>query len=537
MKPETALCSSAILALLAGCGGGGGGSSTPAQPAITGFTAASALVAQGSPATLTAVFSGGAGTITPGVGAVTSGVPVATGPLDADTTFTLTVASAPWPPATRTLKVAAVAPPRIAGFASTGPATLNGLAYLEASFTGGTALVTPGSLAIASGVPLVVGPMAQAQDYLLTVTNALGATATSGVSVAVGAQPAAFDLAVSGLPAAGTAQVRLMAEGGSLGSAAGTQAFPGLASGMAFAAAAGIWDPVRGLYQAQGPGPQPLASGATAQASIAYAGAPSLRFALPDAANPGATVDLVLAQVPAGTFLMGSPEGEKGSHLDEQPAHAVTLSRPYYAGEFPVTQAQWRAVMGANPSEFSQEGSGSATDDFTRPVECVSWTDVVQAGTGFLDRLNAATAASRPPGTAFRLPTEAEWEWACRAGTATRYYWGDDPSCAGLPLYGWFSLNAGATTHAVGSLGPASANPFGLFDLAGNVWEWCRDWYGPYAAGAATDPQGPASGTYRVVRGGSWYEGPVECRSASRGYSGPGDRFSSIGLRVVLAAD
>ena len=244
---------------------------------------------------------------------------------------------------------------------------------------------------------------------------------------------------------------------------------------------------------------------------------------------------MVLAPVPAGTFAMGAAPGEQDSSVVEAPQHPVTLTRPFYMAAFPTTQAQWQALMAGNPAHFTVAGQGSATDDLTRPVESVSWNDVTAAGTGFLARLNAATAGQRPQGMVFRLPTEAEWEYACRAGTTTRFTWGDDPFLAAISHFAWWTHDSSFSTHPVGSLGPGSANSWGVFDMAGNVFEWCEDWYGPYAAGAQTEPQGPAGGTTRVVRGGAWFYDAPYCRSANRSTSGVDDRFASIGFRVVLA--
>jgi len=315
-----------------------------------------------------------------------------------------------------------------------------------------------------------------------------------------------------------------------------SETLTGLASGTYALAPSGLWDGAGQAYQAEGAQSLVVPSGGSAQATITYATAPSLTFQLTDIANPAATVPLQLTLIPPGSFLMGAQPGEQDSADEEFPQHPVTLSKGFYMAGDLTTQALWKALMGANPSWFSLGAGGSSTNDFTRPVEFVSWNDVNAANTGFLALLNAATAATRPTGMAFRLPTEAEWEYACRAGTTTRFYWGDDPSYATLNQYAWWLGNSGATTHPVASLGGGSANPFGLFDINGNVWEWCGDWYGSYTVASETDPTGPATGTYHVVRGGSWYHGNSYCRSANRSYSGPDDRFSSIGFRVVLAA-
>jgi formylglycine-generating enzyme required for sulfatase activity len=195
---------------------------------------------------------------------------------------------------------------------------------------------------------------------------------------------------------------------------------------------------------------------------------------------------------------------------NEKPPHRVKVS-PFAIGKTEVTQAQWKAVMGGNPS--NNQG-----DDL--PVENVSWDNVQE----FLKKA----------GNGFRLPTEAEWEYAARAGTTTAYSFGDSESQLGE--YAWFSGNAGGKTHSVGG---KKSNGFGLFDMHGNVWEWCSDWYGGnyYAEcqrqGTVTDPRGPSAGSARVLRGGSWYGAAVVCRSAFRGLGTPGGRRGDLGFRVV----
>jgi len=183
-------------------------------------------------------------------------------------------------------------------------------------------------------------------------------------------------------------------------------------------------------------------------------------------------------------------------------------------GKYEVTQAQWLAVMGNDPSYCSGD---------SHPVEQVSWTDVQS----FFAALNTATDQT------FRLPTEAEWEYACRAGTSTRYYWGDDPSYSEIGSYAWYSGNSGSVTHDVGQ---KLANSWGLYDMIGSVWEWCQDWYGSYAGGAVTDPTGPASGSYRVLRGGAWSTYDYGCRLAYRNGSYPSGADYLIGFRLARSA-
>jgi formylglycine-generating enzyme required for sulfatase activity len=270
------------------------------------------------------------------------------------------------------------------------------------------------------------------------------------------------------------------------------------------------------------------ATGSATATTTVSVGAPpmagDLTFQLPDTTNPGTTVPLVMKAIPGGTFLMGRTANEQDSNADEDPQHSVTVS-PFYMGIYLVTQAQWVALMGSNPSNF--------IGDPTRPVEQGSWNDISQTG-GFLDKLNAATAATRPAGMVFRLPTEAEWEYAARAGTTTRFYWGDDPSYAQIGNYAWYSDNSGSTTHPVGQKLP---NAFGLYDMAGNVWEWCADdWHGSYA-GAPTDGSAwvdSPRGSSRLLRGGCWDYFNNSCRSAGRGSGDPSSRVSLFGFRVVL---
>jgi len=212
--------------------------------------------------------------------------------------------------------------------------------------------------------------------------------------------------------------------------------------------------------------------------------------------------------IPAGEFLMGSADGDD----DERPVHTVRISQPFYLGQYAVTQAQWQAVMESNPSQF--------TDDPNRPVENISWEEVQE----FIRRLHA-----REGGAPYRLPTEAEWEYAARASSTTAYSFGNDPRQ--LREYAWYYENAGGQTHPVGQLKP---NAWGLYDMHGNVWEWMQDWYGPYTADAAVDPAGPSSGSARVLRGGSWDLDAGYCRSAYRRHLPPGyHRRDNLGFRLL----
>jgi formylglycine-generating enzyme required for sulfatase activity len=224
------------------------------------------------------------------------------------------------------------------------------------------------------------------------------------------------------------------------------------------------------------------------------------------------SIGMEFVLIPAGTFQMGSNDGDH-----EKPAHTVRLSRSFYLGKYEVTQAQWEAVMGNNPSAFK--------GDSNRPVEKVSWDDVQE----FIRQLNTKESGAR-----YRLPTEAEWEYAARAGSTTAYSFGDDVSQLGQ--YAWYNMNAGGTTHPVGQLQP---NGWGLYDMHGNVGEWVQDWYGKYESGAVTDPAGPQSGVtpgiglQRMNRGGGvgYLERPN--RSASRSYRQTDWREYSLGFRLL----
>ena len=222
------------------------------------------------------------------------------------------------------------------------------------------------------------------------------------------------------------------------------------------------------------------------------------------------SVGMEFVLIPAGAFTMGASD----SYPDEQPIRTVRISRPFYLGKYEVTQAQWEAVMGYNPSAWRGQRN--------LPVEQVSWEDV-QA---FLRRLNTEEGVAR-----YRLPTEAEWEYAVRAGTTTAYSFGSDVSR--LDEYAWYGGNAAHTSHPVGQLKP---NAWGLHDMHGNVWEWVHDWYETYPTGAVTDPQGPVSGVSRVFRGGGRSNVAWRCRSSSRGYRPPESRLDAVGFRVLRTA-
>jgi formylglycine-generating enzyme required for sulfatase activity len=225
--------------------------------------------------------------------------------------------------------------------------------------------------------------------------------------------------------------------------------------------------------------------------------------------KPG--VEMGFVHIPPGSFWMGSPATERGRTGNER-LHRVTLNRGFHLGVIPVTQAQWQAIMGNNPSEFRGED---------HPVENVSWEDCQ----GFLRQLGEQT------GYRYRLPSEAEWEYACRGGTPNAFHAGDKE--ADLLKVGWCRGNRQGEegTRPVQQLAP---NFWGLYDVHGNVMEWCADWYDEYPEGAQMDPQGSPTGMDRVIRGGSWWSSPFGCRAAFRGMANPGTRSEVIGLRVVL---
>lgn len=220
--------------------------------------------------------------------------------------------------------------------------------------------------------------------------------------------------------------------------------------------------------------------------------------------------------IKSGAFSMGSPEGEPGRDKDESPVHRVQISKPFYLGTFEVTQRQFEVIMGYNPSVFDDfEGSAN------HPVENLSWEEANL----FIEKLNALNIGM------FRLPTEAEWEYACRAGTQSAYYWGEEMKSNGESEYAWANSRSFAMTHPVGT---KKANEWGLHDMAGNVWEWCSDWYGNYHDGAKIDPMGPKNGKNKVFRGGSWYDFHPSHRCANRHRHGIDKGYSAIGLRLVM---
>ena len=223
----------------------------------------------------------------------------------------------------------------------------------------------------------------------------------------------------------------------------------------------------------------------------------------------GISIDMV--KVEAGTFMMGAtPEMEKPDS-DEKPLHQVTLTNDYYMGKYEVTQALWQAVMGSNPSYFKGDNL---------PVEQVSWKDCQK----FISKLNKMT------GRKFRLPTEAEWEYAARGGKKSRSY--QYSGSSNISDVAWYDGNSGSKPHPVGT---KQANELGIYDMSGNVYEWCSDWYGSYSSSSQTNPTGADSGSCRVFRGGCWINFARRCRLSYRDHNTPDERFYDLGLRLSLS--
>ncbi|MEA1936213.1 MAG: formylglycine-generating enzyme family protein [Thermodesulfobacteriota bacterium] len=223
------------------------------------------------------------------------------------------------------------------------------------------------------------------------------------------------------------------------------------------------------------------------------------------------SINYKMVYLKPGTFMMGSPSSESKRDSDER-QHKVTLTKGFYMGTTEVTQKQWRTIMGNNPSNFKGDN---------RPVESVSWNDAKE----FIRKLK-----QREGTDTYRLPTEAEWEYACRAGSKSRFCFGDSDS--GLGGYAWYRSNSSSKTHPVAGKKP---NAWGLYDMHGNVWEWCEDWYGKYPSSHVTDPKEHSSGSYRVLRGGSWLSYARSIRSANHSRNNPDLRFNNFGFRVVRA--
>ncbi len=239
-------------------------------------------------------------------------------------------------------------------------------------------------------------------------------------------------------------------------------------------------------------------------------------------------ISLEMVSCPAGSFMMGSPfkigspDYELGRNKDEI-QHKVIISKLFMIGKYPITQYQYGSVVGENPSQFKGDNN---------PVEMVSWNDAKE----FCNILNSSFKNKLPQGFIFDLPTEAQWEYACRAGTITSLNSGknitsETDSCYNLNEVGWYYKNSGGKTHSVGKKMP---NDWGIYDMHGNVMEWCKDWYGDYPSFSVTDPTGPDRGSFRVRRGGGWLNRARNSRSAIRSNDFPDNRSDNLGFRLAL---
>ena len=251
----------------------------------------------------------------------------------------------------------------------------------------------------------------------------------------------------------------------------------------------------------------------TASSSNGYASSSSVSSGGNEISIPvknGITIDMV--KVEAGTFMMGATSEMQNPYFIEKPVHQVTLTNDYYMGKYEVTQALWKAVMGRNPSRFK---------GVNLPVEQVSWKDCQK----FISKLNSMT------GRKFRLPTEAEWEYAARGGRKSKGY--QYSGSSDISDVAWYLRNGvGITTQPVGT---KQANELGLYDMSGNVWEWCQDRYGSYDSLSQTNPTGAVSGSRRVFRGGNFFYDAKDCRSSTRNFGAPGERNFFLGFRLVLS--
>ena len=250
----------------------------------------------------------------------------------------------------------------------------------------------------------------------------------------------------------------------------------------------------------------------TASSSNGYASSSSVSSGGNEISIPvknGITIDMV--KVEAGTFMMGATSEMQNPWDDEKPVREVILTNDYYIGKYEVTQSLWQAVMGTNPSYFKGDNL---------PVEQVSWDNCLE----FISKLNSLT------GRKFRLPTEAEWEYAARGGKKSRGY--QYSGSFNISDVAWYNGNSGNKIHPIGM---KQANELGVYDMSGNVNEWCQDWYGSYVSSSQTNPLGANSGSFRVCRGGSWYFGTVNCRSSFRSRGNPDTRSRYLGFRLVLS--
>ena len=237
------------------------------------------------------------------------------------------------------------------------------------------------------------------------------------------------------------------------------------------------------------------------------------------------SIGMKLQLIPAGEFMMGATPGDDQVDDDERPQHRVEITKPFYIGVYEVTQSQWERVMGTTVRQQRDKDNRSwylYGEGSSYPIYYVSWDEAI----GFCEEL------SRMTGEKYRLPTEADWEYACRAGTETKYYWGNNDEEA--ENYAWYGDTAATGTHEVGCKQP---NAWGLYDMSGNVWEWCNDWYGIYPEEEQKDPKGPQSGVTRLLRGGGWTDTPEALRNSFRGGRIPDGRGVNSGFRPVRCAE
>ena len=430
----------------------------PCAASISGIAPAEGCFVGGTPITITGAYLGSATAVTVG------GTP-ATNVVASMNSVTATVPAGALGPATVQVTTAAgtyTAPQSYTYM----PASVNSIAPNAGSTTGGSPITITGAyLALTTGVSIGGAPCTN-----VTVVNATTVTAVT--------------------PAGTLGYADVVITGGK-----GTITVPG-----GFRYVSIVVPSWATLVEAQ-PDPAVVTDPAL-RAAIAATG---LAWRVRDT---GTQVEMVL--IPPGTFQMGCIMGSNqyGCFLDELPVHQVTLTNAFYLGRYEVTQSQWVAKMGSNPSYFQ-----GLPDSASRPVEQVSW-DAIQ---GYLGA------------TGMRLPTEAEWEYACRAGTQTPFYDGstDDGTLGSLA---WFISNSGGQTHPVGG---KAANALGLHDMLGSVREWVSDWYGTYPSSAQTNPTGPASALNRVTRGGCWYSSLGYVRSPNRAYDRPDTAINGTGFRVV----
>ena len=445
------------------------------QPTITSITPTSGSTAGGTAITITGTSLTGATSVTVGGVAATSVAVVSS------------------------TSITAVTPVGTAGAKSVEVTTPGGTATATNAFTYITPVPTITSLS-----PLF-GSTAGGTAITITGTSLTGAT-----SVTVGGVAATSVVVVS------STSITAVTPAGTVGAQSIEVTMP---SGSASLASAFTYVVPNGWYIVLEQAPNAaVVTNVTLRSAITASGLP---WRVQDTSSG---IEMLL--VPAGTFTMGcSASTQYGCQPDESPTHQVTLTQAFYMGRYEVTQAQWTAKMGSNPSQF--QGS-SYPDAANRPVERVSWNMIASGSTSFMSL------------TGLRLPTEAEWEYTYRAATTTAFHsyaaqpngFSDDTLLGNIA---WYSPAAGSQTHAVGG---KLANGLGLHDMAGNVWEWCQDWYGPYSSGSVINPTGPSTGTNRLLRGGDWFYSQGLCRASRRvDYTPDGVVSGNLGFRVVRTPD